>query len=158
MCDRTTNRTEDFWENAGTGSRPSVVTAGDRPTWEYDMKRFLVPVAILAALACSCSSGPDRANPTDRPTGTAPPVQLVAALQSTDSCEALLAWIKSEARTRVGPYGFSDGRMYAMEGDMAVDGVTRSSAGFAEDSAANTTMAPEPAAAPADVFTKTATT
>ena len=74
------------------------------------MKRMLIVLLVTCGLAAACSrSG------TATPATTVVHARLVSALQSSNSCDALLAWIKSQATAHVGPYGFNDGRVYATD-------------------------------------------
>ena len=81
----------------------------------------LLTAAITFTLMASCSTGPDRATPRPPTTAGGPRIVLAAALVGGQSCDDLLAWLRAEARTRVGPYGF-DGGVVAYEAmeDMAL--------------------------------------
>lgn len=113
--------------------------------------RQAITAGILALLT-ACSAGPDRANPSDsRPRATDPDIRLVSALVAPSNCDDLLGWLRTEARTRVGPYGFGGGVMYAedsMGRDVAVPAPATTAAGAAERSAGG--FAEQDAAASAD--------
>lgn len=89
--------------NALQPGSPSV-----RPVTRTGKKLAAVIAALtLGATAC-VSSGRDEASPpTTDLSGTE--IQLTSALETVDSCDALLTRVKSEALERVGPYGFGNG-------------------------------------------------
>ena len=87
--------------------------------------RRLAP-AVLALLlgitACSSDTG-DEAGPgtTDLDSDQ---IELTSALETFDSCDALLDRIKDEALERVGPYGFGQGGPIWLEGEALDDAAT----------------------------------
>jgi hypothetical protein len=73
-------------------------------------RRLASVVAAVAVIAAACtSSGDSGAGPSD--TVDLGGVELIAAMQRFDSCDAFLADVKAEALERVGPYGLG-GRSY----------------------------------------------
>ena len=100
--------------------------------------------ATVVLTLAGCTGVPERARgyegstTTSTVVGTATGVRLV----SYDACDDLLGWFRSQAESRVGPYGLDGGpEMYAVE-DTAGEQMT---AGAAREGATNTAEAPAPA-------------
>lgn len=117
-----------------------------------------IAVLATASMGLACSTAADRATPRrSSPSTTARPrLVLASALVGEQNCDDLLAWIRSQARTRVGPYGLEGGTVMATSGveDMAVAGNTARANREAAPTAAG---AEPPAAASADESTTQST-
>jgi uncharacterized secreted protein with C-terminal beta-propeller domain len=111
-------------------------------------------LTALALLAGCTSSGddsglpgttapgniPDRPEPGDGPDGN---IVFVSALRQVGDCDALLTHLRTEASSRVGPYGLGGGQIYyATDGGVAMPGAESS-----RDSAAAEPSAPATSAA-----------
>jgi hypothetical protein len=106
-------------------------------------RRMAAVVAALTLGATACvSSGRDEAlPPTTDLSGNE--ILLTSALETVDSCDALLDRIKSEALERVGPYGFGNGFYgpvaFGLEEEMMADDEAMEDSADAMEMAASTT-------------------
>lgn len=74
------------------------------------MRRSLAALGALCVVLCGCTGGgaPSAPGASAAVAGPAPAFQLVAF----DSCEQLLTSLRDAAKEAVGPWGFTDGRMF----------------------------------------------
>jgi uncharacterized secreted protein with C-terminal beta-propeller domain len=124
------------------------------------MRRALVAIVLLGLVAAACSATTGESTTTtalgtltgeDDPGGTVggvagtfdpSSVRFVAALQRFDTCDALLTYFKSEALSRVGPYGLGGGPVYYWTDDMRVPAMAEAGDGdMTVTTAAATTVA-----------------